>query len=393
MKSIRRIAIITSCEDDWGGCEELWCRSIPYLQQAGYTLSVIRKKLNRQHPEFIRLAKTGVTLFDLCTFSKEDKVHKAAKLLYKIYGKLFGVEYILSPPYRFKKWLKNNTPTLVIVSQSINFDGLRYASVCHELGIHYVIVSHKAVDFYWPAQSDRKYMIRVFRDALHCFFVSKHNLLLTEEQFGIRFNNASVIFNPLRVERLVPYPQVVNEFRLACVGRLFLLDKGQDILIRIMASPLWKNRNLKISFIGKGIDEEGLKEMAALLNVDKVEFKGQITDFSKICEEHHAFILPSRSEGMPLVIVEAMAAGRMVIASKAGGNGEMIEEGVTGYLGLASEPDFEAAMERAWNNRHRWHLMGLAASQRIAHRIPLSPESVFAKKIISLTDRQVFSSI
>lgn len=373
-----KIGVVSSCVDDWGGCDDLWSRSIPYLKEEGYFVSVIRKSINRKHPEFLKLVNIGVELVELNPPSR--LFSRIVRKGVEIAGRL--LKELVPPIHPFKKWLIRNSPNLVVVNQSINFDGLGYAYICAELNVPYIIVSHKAVDFYWPADNDRKYMLEAFKRSLHCFFVSKHNLLLTEEQFGIRFINASVIFNPVKVNGIVPYCKTVNEFRLACVGRLFLLDKGQDILLRIMARDKWKNRNIRISFIGNGCDENGLKEMAALLNVGNVEFKGQVNDFQAICREHHAFILPSRSEGLPLVIVEAMAAGRIVIASKAGGNPEVIKDGITGYLGHANEEGFEDAMERAWRNRHHWEPMGIAAAHYVSENIPGCPEFEFAKRII-----------
>lgn len=374
-----KICVISNCQDDWGGCDDLWSKSVPYLKEEGYAVSVIRKHINRKHPEFLKLANIGVELVEFNPF--QSYFSRIVRKCGRIAGKL--LKDLIPFNHPFRKWLISNSPHLVVVNQSINFDALDYAYICAELNVPYIIVSHKAVDFYWPADNDRKYMKEAFKRALHCFFVSEHNLSMTEEQFGIRLSNSSVIFNPVKISGIVPYSQTVNEFRLACVGRLFLLDKGQDILLRIMARDKWRNRNIRISFIGKGCDENGLKEMATLLNVGNVEFKGQVNDFRAICKEHHAFILPSRSEGLPLVIVEAMTAGRMVIASKAGGNPEVIKDGITGYLGHANEEGFENAMERAWQNRHNWEFMGIAAAHYISDNIPDCPEFEFSKRIIA----------
>ncbi|MBO9728341.1 MAG: glycosyltransferase family 4 protein [Chitinophaga sp.] len=381
------IAIVASCIDDWGGCDELWSKSIPYLQAAGYTITVLKKGINKMHPRMLKLAAIAVALIELnprpdSQLLLERVIRKSRRV---IGGWLMLSEHKTDP---LREWLLKCKPVLVIINQSINFDALSYAVACSELALPYVIVSHKAVDFFWPADQDRQYMAAAFRKALHCFFVSKHNLNLTEEQFGFRFNNASVVFNPVKVKTVVPYPGETNIVRLACVGRLFLLDKGQDILLRILSQSKWRNRNITISFIGQGVDENGLKRMAALLNVDKVEFKGQLDDFEAICREHHAFILPSRSEGLPLVVIEAMTAGRIVIASRAGGNAEVIEDGVTGYLGHANENDFEEAMERAWSQRYRWEEMGKVAANYIGTHIPVCPECDFAKKITDICGQQ-----
>ncbi|WP_158995712.1 glycosyltransferase family 4 protein [Mucilaginibacter sp. L196] len=383
----KKIAIVTSCDEDWGGSEELWGKSIAYFIEANYAVTVYKNTINFQHPEFIKLANTGVDLIEL----KQPVIKKtyATRLrdkLKRIARGAAGKRDFPKTVHAFTKKLINSQPNLVIVSQGINFDGLMYAALCLLQNIPYIIISQKAVDFYWPRKNDRAHMANAFKNALHCFFVSKHNLVLTEEQFGFRFNNASVIQNPNKVKAVEPYPDDTNGIRLACVGRLFILDKGQDILLRIMTKPKWRERNISISFIGSGIDEAGLKDMARLLDIKNVKFTGFVDDITTVCKQHHAFIQPSRSEGLPLAIVEAMAAGRPVIASKAGGNAEIIQDGVTGYIGHANEDDFDEAMEKAWKNRHNWQAMGLAAANHITKTISLCPEAEFIKKVITLID-------
>jgi hypothetical protein len=84
----------------------------------------------------------------------------------------------------------------------------------------------------------------VFAGATRCFFVSKHNLRLTEEQIGATLTNAEVVRNPYLVPAAVrlPWPGGgENEsLRLACVARLYLRDKGQDILLRVLAREKWQ---------------------------------------------------------------------------------------------------------------------------------------------------------
>jgi len=276
-------------------------------------------------------------------------------------------------------------PTLVIISQGINFDGLNLASQCLLLKIPYVIVSQKAVDFYWPSKSDRKHMLETLLNAERTFFVSKHNLRLTEEQFGKRLPNAKVIFNPVKLSGgVIPFPKSNTIFKFVCLGRLFLLDKGQDILIRILSEQKWRDRPVSVSFIGKGDDDNALKDLAKLLQVSNIEFKGHVDDIESMWKEYHALLLPSRSEGLPLSMVEAMSAGRPVIISDIGGNTELVSESITGFIGSANEKSFGEAMERAWNLRDQWEQIGINASNHIANVIPENPEKDFAASIIEI---------
>jgi glycosyltransferase involved in cell wall biosynthesis len=198
----------------------------------------------------------------------------------------------------------------------------------------------------------------------------------------MRLKNATVLFNPVKFSRtIIPYPSTENGFKLACVGRYFILDKGQDILIRIFSKPKWRNRPVTINFVGAGNDKQALVELAQLLNVSNVHFPGYSSSMEDVWKEHHALVLPSRSEGMPLAMLEAMAAGRMVVVSNAGGNAEIVEEGVNGFIGAPYEDSFENALEEAWARREEWKQLGENASSFIKERVPACPELEFANHL------------
>lgn len=389
----KRLAIITCCLDDWGGSEELWAKSVPHLLNQRFSdITVYKNEINKQHPEFVKLINKKITLKELWPQSSLIKTVylKLTDLIYQFSGKLKIINY---QPNRvasqLAKFLKRNKPDFAIISQGINFDGLSFAFECLKLKIPYIIVCHKAVDFYWPDESDRNFMRETLLKAEKCLFVSKHNLNLTEEQFGVRLTNGEVVFNPVKVEvDPQPYPDVSKGFKLACIGRLFVIDKGQDVLLRILNQPKWRNRDLSVSFIGKGPDMDGILEMAKLLNVQNIFFGGFNGDLKEIWNHHHALILPSRSEGLPLTIIEAMSLGRASIVTNAGGNAEVLEEGITGFIGECNEKDFEEAMERAWQKRDKWDLMGKKSAEYISKMIPKNPEKIFADLVIDAMNKE-----
>lgn len=377
----KKMAIVTCCLDDWGGSEDLWWNAALHLKEHGLAIMVMKLKINTGHSKFRKLAEKGVLLKELDTFSRKSR---SEKLFIKAWNKIKNAGPDLVK-LNFENYLKRFQPDHVLISQGINFDGLIYAQSCMNLSIPFSIVSQKAVEFYWPSAYERAVMGKAFQKAHYCFFVSKHNLELTEEQFGFRFGNAQVVWNPVKIKREpIAYPSTEAGWKLACVGRLFIIDKGQDILLRILSQKKWRERPLTVSFIGTGVDEEGLKAMAALLNIRNVHFKGHIENIHEVWKEHHALLLPSRSEGLPLVVLEAMAAGRTTIAAKAGGVEEVIEEGKTGFLAEATASSFDEAMERAWQHRDRWEIMGRQAFQYAQAQIPQTPEIDFANILTNL---------
>lgn len=382
-----KIAIRSYCWDDWGGSEELWAKSIPYLLEQKFGIMILKANINRSHPEYVKLAKQNVLLTDL---KPKDPLKKALTLA-DVYINDFLIKYKL--PFAkssytttaFVKAIKAYQPSLVIIAQGINFDGLKDAYACAVLKIPYVVVAQKACDFFWPPTQFREIMTVALQKAEQCFFVSHHNQRITEEQFGIRLNNAQVVFNPIKIAKgVIPYPASTDVYNLACVARLFLLDKGQDILIRVFSMEKWRNRPVKVSLIGGGQDTEALKAFAKLLKTSNIEFAGYVSDIENLWKNFHALVLPSRSEGLPLSMLEAMAAGRTVIVTDVGGNADFVKDGVTGYIGQANEQSFDEAMERAWQNRHNWEAIGKTAASFVLANVPESPEKDFAETLIKI---------
>lgn len=368
--------------DDWGGSEELWAQSIPHLQAKGCEIIVLKNRVNLSHPQFIQLQTTGVKIVAL-EFNSLNKLSRLVNLLERGLYTLFNLK--LNPNARFIKKIRQLQPDLVIVAQGINFDGLLQASELLKKNIPYTVICQKAVDFYWPHQSQRAAMKEALLQAQKVFFVSKHNLKITEDQFGTLIPNHSIVFNPVKISGLAQsFPDFDYGIKLACIGRLFLIDKGQDILIRVLAKEKWRNRPLHVSFFGAGDDELAIREMIDLYQLTRISFEGYTDAVSQIWEKYHGLILPSRSEGLPLVMIEAMAAGRVVIVSNAGGNAEIVEDTKNGFIGHANEDDFDQALERAWEMRDSWPQIGQQASAFIKKHIPENPEKHFGEQIIKL---------
>ena len=359
------------------------------MQDKGIThITIFKNKINPAHPEYGKLKHKNIKFSELDPdLSLVEKV--ASRLtdpFYRLLDRANVVAYNWNKPVaKLHKALKAAPPDLVLISQGINFDGIAYAYQCFKLNIPDLIVTHKAVDFFWPQANDRAYMKETLLNAKRCLFVSAHNQKLTEEQFGIRLQNSDIVINPVKTKvEPLPYPAVDKGYRLACVGRLFVIDKGQDMLLRILSQPKWRERNLSISFFGAGPDLDGLKEMAQLLKVENISFAGHTSDLKGIWNDHHALILASRSEGLPLTIIEAMSLGRPVIATNAGGNGEVIQDGVTGFVSEVSETDLDKTMENAWSRRGEWQNMGIKAAKYIDERIPKEPERLFVNLICNI---------
>jgi glycosyltransferase involved in cell wall biosynthesis len=99
-------------------------------------------------------------------------------------------------------------------------------------------------------------------------------------------------------------------------GRLDIRQKGWDTLLRAFAVVQGKCRDARLRIVGGGRDERRLRDLAMALGVaESVEMIGHFDDPLPLVEEGDIYVLPSRFEGFPNSLLEAMAAGLPVIAA------------------------------------------------------------------------------
>src|SRR5262249_55707283 len=119
---------------------------------------------------------------------------------------------------------------------------------------------------------------------------------------------------------------------IGTVGRLTEI-KRQDVLIRAFARVAARHPESRVLLVGDGPLRAVLEALAAPLGVgDRVTFAGYRDRPERFLRLMDVFALTSRSEGMPLAILEAWAAGLPVVASRVGGIPEVVADGRTGLL-------------------------------------------------------------
>ena len=123
-----------------------------------------------------------------------------------------------------------------------------------------------------------------------------------------------------------------NLRNITYVGRLDSY-KGVNYLLAGFKELLSKVDNIKLTIVGSGPDETVLKNMARDLNIiDVVAFKGRQEDVLSVLDSTDIFVLPSLSEGMSNVLLEAMSCGLPVVATSVGGNRDLIKDRYNGIL-------------------------------------------------------------
>jgi len=120
--------------------------------------------------------------------------------------------------------------------------------------------------------------------------------------------------------------------RVACVGRL-IPNKGVQFLIKASPSVLSSNPDVEFVIVGDGPMRDHLVQMTEDLGVKHAfRFMGTVPSVSDVLRDCRIFVRPSLTEGMPLTVLEAMACGLPVVASRVSGTPEVVLDGETGIL-------------------------------------------------------------
>ena len=184
---------------------------------------------------------------------------------------------------------------------------------------------------------------------------------------GDRFPNKQVIYNPLSF----PVLDVVTQRnkRVLCVGRLEVWKlKGFDTIIRIWDSiasmyPEWvleiagSGDEEAVSYLNKMIEERGLSSCVLL---------GHVNNMQDLYASSEIFALPSRMEGFPMSLMEAMSQGCACVAFEVGGSTrEMLEENAGYVVKDGDEEAFEQALRDLMSDDRIRHQFSVNATESV----------------------------
>lgn len=121
-------------------------------------------------------------------------------------------------------------------------------------------------------------------------------------------------------------------------------DKGLECFLRMAAIIRAERTDVKFLIVGEGPLRHSLEQMAESIGLGPdLVFTGHRTDIPELMEAMDLFVLPTRREGFGVVFAEAMAMGKATVGSDIGPIAEVSEDGVTGYLAPADNPEAFAA--------------------------------------------------
>ncbi len=173
--------------------------------------------------------------------------------------------------------------------------------------------------------------------------------------------------------------------RLGALARLVPL-KNIEALIRATALLAAKGIDVQTEIAGSGPSESSLRALVLSLGVsERVRFLGWDADVKKLLASWDLLVMPSLEEGFGLSVLEAMAAGRPVVASRVGGLCELVVDGMTGRLFPPGDTDaLVRCITEAANDRQRWALMGAEGWRRAQTHFSTD---LMARRTVELYDR------
>jgi glycosyltransferase involved in cell wall biosynthesis len=178
----------------------------------------------------------------------------------------------------------------------------------------------------------------------------------------------------------------------------FIEGKEQELLLRAFASIA---SGARLRLVGDGPTRQSAERLAQKLGIEsKVEFMGNRDDVPWLLAESNIFVLASKSEMLPISILEAMRAGLPVIASDVGGVNEAVAHGETGLLvrsgdvsalmqaltQLASDSALRTRMGRAGRQRFTENFLSSCMEERTRS---LYREVLFSRDVESVSVRRV----
>ncbi|MBM4241498.1 MAG: glycosyltransferase family 4 protein [Euryarchaeota archaeon] len=203
-------------------------------------------------------------------------------------------------------------------------------------------------------------------------FKSCMDIGLKKDKFEIiPFGVDNKFFKPLSIDR------EKNKFQILSVGYL-IERKGFEYLIKSMKDVLKKYKGVKLKIVGSGPLEKKLKKVVHDLELNgNVEILENVSDeeLLKLYNSSDLFVLPSiidsqgNTEGLGVVLLEAMACGLPVIGSDIGGIPDIIEDGETGLL--VGEKDVEG-LSRA--------IIGLIENENLREKLAIKGSELVTEK-------------
>ncbi len=211
-----------------------------------------------------------------------------------------------------------------------------------------LVLSAHGSDIFLSEEGNGKWLRRVLPEADAIVAVTSSLKERIEKFPGVQPGRVFIVPNGIDCSFWNTDPNFMPELRgptVVTVGQLRHV-KGQDVLLESWTRVLESHPDARLSIVGDGPDRADLERRAAELHIERsVRFEGQLEPkrIRSILRRARVFVLPSRSEAMPLALLEAMACGVPSVATRVGGVPEILANGA----GVMVEPEDPESLGRA----------------------------------------------
>ncbi len=310
------------CTLDLGGTETQMVQVVGKLDRIGYDVTVVC--LHKGGPLRETLAEAGIKVVD---YTKPPGSLISLK----------GIVQILS----FARFIRREE--FDVVHANDLWANLIAVPAGRLAGVPMVISSQRDLAHLWWYTPFRKKVIQKIHKWAHCVIANSVAVRqMLQEEFHIPEEHVRVIHNGVdltrfdgaRDSRQKLFPDFDPQWKLiVTVANMHSAVKGHYELIE--AARIVRDSIPEARFLLVGDGEERLKLEEAVRSAgmqDRIVFLNSRSDVSEVLSCCDLFVLPSRAEGLPNALLEALAAGLPVIATAVGGVPDIIEDGVNGVL-------------------------------------------------------------
>lgn len=182
-----------------------------------------------------------------------------------------------------------------------------------------------------------------------------------------------VVLNGVQIPTFRKRALTKKETTLVNISRLSR-EKGMDVLVNIMGTLSQKYQDFRLLIIGDGPERVGLERKVRECGIEKyVSFLGFRQDVASLLDLADIYITASRGEGMPLTVLEAMAASLPVVASSVVGNVDVVVHGENGFLFNINKPnEASECVQKLINDKTLYDRMSKNAYKTIADKHSLA---------------------
>ncbi|TVT38265.1 glycosyltransferase family 4 protein [Hymenobacter setariae] len=356
----------------WGGSEELWSKTALLALTEGHTV-------------FSLTCDWG-----LSTSTRIKKLQDAGVITHFYYNDSRNIVDRVAVKLGLKKPKSEIIPILdadiFVISNGSVWDFTRSRNIISSfISKPYIMLSHNTLDYGGVVAEDvRSYAIQILDQAAQRLFVSERNRQGAERQLAHGLRDYKVVSNPISIRGVAvkSFPQS-DKLLMASVGSLDCDIKGQDLLLEALSSNTWQGREFRLKIYGSGPDKQYLHHLINFYGLQgKVTLEGHVADVDSIWEENQVLIVSSTTEGVPMVVVEAMLSGRPVLGTDVGAVDRYVLEDKTGFLVPVAKAKYLAlGLEKLWDSREKLQQMGENAFKHTVTITETYPEKAFLNLI------------